>query len=219
MPVFRFLMPDPRSLKFDLLAREALFQGYFRVDRFRVKHESFQGGWTDSYTREVLDRGPRVTGILLFDPQHDKIVMVEQFRAAAMAKNDDPWMLELVAGLVEPGEKPEAAARREALEEAGCEVLEMQKLFSYYTSPGCTTEQITLFVGRVSAPEDGSVSGVKEENEDIRVHVLDASKAISYLYNGTLRDASSIIAMQWFAIQHTGLRSRWLVSDASTPLI
>ncbi|MDD5586436.1 MAG: NUDIX domain-containing protein [Alphaproteobacteria bacterium] len=205
--------------KFELIAREALFQGYFRVDRFHVKHESFAGGWTDAFSREILDRGARVAAVLLFDPQHDKIVMVEQFRAAAMAKDEDPWMLELVAGVLEPGEKPETAARREALEEAGCEVSDMQKIFGYYSSPGCVSEQVTLFVGRTSAPEDGIVRGVKEENEDIKVHVLDAAKAISYLYSGKLRDASSIIAMQWFAIQHTGLRSRWLVSEASTPII
>ncbi len=205
--------------KFDLLDRETLFQGYFRLDRFRVRTESYAGGWSGPFSREVLDRGNKVVGILLFDPQHDKIVMVEQFRAALMAKKDDPFLMELVAGVVDPGETPEAAARREALEEAGCHVSDMQKLFTYYTSPGCMSEQLTLFVGRCTAPMDKSVFGVREENEDILVHVLDAAVAISYLYSGKLRDASSIIAMQWFALQHTSLRSRWLVSEASTPII
>ncbi len=205
--------------KFDLLDRETLFQGYFRLDRFHVRTEKFDGGWSNSFTREVLDRGNKVVGILLFDPQHDKVVMVEQFRAALMSKNDDPFLLELVAGVVDPGETPEAAAKREALEEAGCHVTELQKLFTYYTSPGCMSEQLTLYVGKCTAPVDGSVFGVKAENEDIRVHVIDAAIAISYLYSGKLRDASSIIAMQWFAFQHTGLRSRWMISDASTPII
>ena len=212
-------MPDPCPLKFELIDREALFQGYFRVDRFRVRHERFEGGWSNVFAREIMDRGARVVAVLLFDPQHDKIVMIEQFRAAAMAKDDNPWMLELVAGVVDPGEAPEATARREAKEEAGCEVSELQKLFSYYTTPGIASEQLTLYIGRTTAPEDGSVFGLPEENENIRVHVMDAAKAISFLYAGKLRDASSIIAMQWFALQHTGLRSRWLVSEASTPII
>lgn len=205
--------------KYEIIERESLFQGYFRLDRFHVKHEMHAGGWTNTFTREVLDRGAKVVGVLLFDPQHDKIIMIEQFRAAVMSKNDDPWMLELVAGVVDSGETPEAAARREAMEEAGCEVTELQKLFTYYPSPGAMSEQLVLFIGRTSAPPDGSIFGVKEENEDIKVHVMEAAKAISYLYTGKLRDAASIIAMQWFAIQHTGLRSRWLVSDASTPII
>jgi len=205
--------------KFELLSREALFQGYFRLDRFKIKHERFEGGWSAPYTREVLDRGARVVGVLLFDPHQDKVIMVEQFRAAVMAKDDDPWMLELVAGVVDAGETPEAAARREAKEEAGCDVSEMQKLFSYYTTPGCMSEHLTLFIARAKAPEDGGVFGVREENENIRVHVMDAAKAIGHLYMGKLRDASSIIAMQWFALRHTELRSRWMVSDASTPII
>lgn len=205
--------------KVDLFERETLFQGYFRLDRFRVQHESARGGLTEPFTREVLDRGNKVVGVLLFDPQHDKIVMVEQFRAAVMSKNDNPWMLELVAGVIDTGESPEEAARREALEEAGCQVAELQKLFAYYTSPGVLSEHLTLYIGRVTAPQDGIACGLKEENEDIRVRVLDAGTAISYLYTGKLRDASSVIAMQWFALQHTSLRSRWLVSEASTPII
>lgn len=211
---------QPSSPSCNLLARETLFQGYFRIDRFHLRQTNPATAETPSFTREVLERGARVVGILLFEPQHDRIVMVEQFRTAALARNDDPMMLELVAGLVEPQETLEAAARREALEEAGCEVAEVQKLFAYYTTPGCSNEYLTLYVGRIhAAPEDGSVFGVQAENETTRARVMDAATAISYLYSGKLRDASSIIAMQWFALQHTGLRSRWLVSEASTPII
>ncbi len=205
--------------KFEIVAREALFQGYFRMDRFHIRHEKFDGGWTDVFTREVLDRGRRAVGVLLFDPQHDKIVLIEEFRAAPMAKGEDPWMLELVAGIVEPGEKRETTARREALEEAGCDVAELHKIIEYYSSPGCTSEHATLYIGRTNAPEDGAVFGLPQESEDIRVHVLDATQAIGYLYSGKIRDAATIIAMQWFALRHTELRSRWLVSDASTPII
>jgi len=205
--------------KFEIVKRETLFQGYFRVDRYHVRHERFGGGWSGVYNREVLERGARVVAVLLFDPRHDKIIMVEQFRVPVMARDDNPWNLELVAGVVDPGETPETAARREAREEAGCEIAELQKLFSCYLTPGSSSEHITIYIGRAEAPEDGGVFGVEKENEDIRVCVMDAAKAIGMLYDGTLRDAASIIAMQWFATRHTELRSRWLVSDASTPII
>lgn len=205
--------------KFEILAREALFQGYFRVDRFHIRHEKFHGGWTDPFTREVLGGGVRGVAVLLFDPLQDKVVLIEQFRACVMAMDGDPWMLEIVAGLVDSGEEPDVTARREAMEEAGCNVAELQPILGYYPSPGCLSQHMKLYIGRVSAPEDGSVFGVNAESEDIRVRVIDATQAIGYLYTGKIRDAASIIALQWFALRHTDLRSRWLVSDASTPII
>lgn len=204
---------------YNIIKRESLFQGYFRVDRFTVRHERHDGGWSDVFTREVFDRGRKAAGVLLFDPQQDKVVLIEQFRAGPMAKEDYPWMYELVAGIVEAGESNESTARREAIEEAGCEVQELQQIASYYPSPGCLSEFTTIFVGRTQAPQDGIIKGVVGENEDIRVHVMSAHQAISLLIANKLRDSATIIAMQWFTMHHTELRSRWLVSDASTPII
>lgn len=204
--------------KYEVTHREALFQGYFRVDRFHVRHERFAGDWTPVFTREVFERG-RAAGVLLFDPHQDKVVMVEQFRAGVMAKDEYPWLMELVAGIIEPGESRESTALRECVEEAACVVTELQPILSYYASPGCMAEYTSLYVGRTVAPKQGGLQGVQRENEDIRVHVMDAAQAISLLYANKLRDAASIIAMQWFAMHHTELRSRWLMSDTSTPLI
>lgn len=211
--------PQMTDKKYELIYREALFQGYFRVDRFHLRHECFDGSTSEIFTREVFDRGRSAVGVLLFDPQHDKVVMIEQFRAGVMARDEYPWLIELVAGVVESGETRESTARREALEEAGCEVAELHHVMAYYSSPGCLSEHITLYIGRTTAPEDGIIRGLKEEGEDIRVHVMDATKAINLLYSNKLRDAATIITMQWFALHHTELRSRWLVSEASTPII
>lgn len=205
--------------KYEILYREALFQGYFRVDRFHIRQELYAGGWSAPFSREVYDGGKKAAVVLLFDPHHDKVVMIEQFRAGPMARDDDPFMIELVAGMVDPGETPEGTARREAIEEAGCEVMELQKIHAYYPSPGCMSEFTTVFVGRTIAPENGALHGLAHEGEDIRVLVLDAAEAISLLYMGKLRDAASIIAMHWFALHHTELRSRWMVSDVGTPII
>lgn len=205
--------------KYEILNRETLFQGYFRVDRYEVQHVRFDGSWSHRFTREVFNYGRVVSGVLLFDPQHDKIVMVEQFRTGPLTQNDHPWMTEIVMGMVDPNETPEQAARREAMEEAGCEIIDMQPIANYYTSPGCTSDYVSIFVGRTNAPEDGRIGGVVSENEDIRVHVMDATKAIGLLFNNKIRDAQTLVALQWFAMHRTELRSRWLVSDVGTPII
>jgi ADP-ribose pyrophosphatase len=205
--------------KYEILNRETLFQGYFRVDRFHLRHEKFAGGWTEPFTREIFHRSSQVAGVLLFDPEHDKVVLIEEFRAGALVLGEYPWMTEIVLGMVDANESPEQAARREALEEAGCHVAELQSIAKFYSSPGGTSEQILLFVGRTTAPEDGTIRGVSDENEDIRVHVVDAARAIGMIYGNEIRDAQTFAALQWFAMHHTELRSRWLVSDVGTPII
>jgi ADP-ribose pyrophosphatase len=128
-------------------------------------------------------------------------------------------MIETVMGMVDANETPEQTARREALEEAGCEIAELHPIGNYYSSPGGTSEKINLFIGRTTAPEDGGLHGLASEHEDIRVHVMDAAKAIGLIYEGKIRDAQTMVALQWFAMHHTELRSRWLVSDVGTPII
>ena len=134
--------------RFILHKLESLFQGYFRVDRYHVSHVKFNGSWSRPYTREVFERAKQVAGVLLFDPQHDKIALVEQFRSGPLANNDEPWLTEVVLGMVDADETPEQAARREAMEEAGCEVTDLCPIANYYSSPGGTSEQIHYdFVG------------------------------------------------------------------------
>lgn len=206
--------------KLDIMARETLFQGYFRVDRYKIRHERFEGGWTEPFHREVFERSRDVAGVLLFDPRADKIVLVEQFRAGIMAHGQkNPWTIEIALGMVDSNETAEQAARREAMEETGCAITDLQPISSYFSSPGGTTEHILLFVGRTAAPEDGILRGLKQENEDIRVRVLDATRAIGLIYADRIQDAQTLIAMQWFLMHHTELRSRWLVSDVATPII
>jgi ADP-ribose pyrophosphatase len=205
--------------KYQTLARETLFQGYFRMDRLRIKHERFAGGWSQPFTREIFDRAGRAAAVLPFDPRSDKVVLIEQFRAGVMAAGEYPWITEIVAGIIDGNEAPEDTVRREAFEEAGCNITELQKIADYFTTPGCSSEHLTLFAGRATLPEHNSIRGLEHENEDIRVQVLDAAQAISLLYTGKIRDAMTMVALQWFAMHHTGLRSRWLVSDVGTPII
>jgi ADP-ribose pyrophosphatase len=205
--------------KFSILLREVLFQGYFRVDRLHVQHELFDGTLSPVFTREVFHRSSSGSGVLLFDPQHDKVVMVEQFRVAPAIIGMNPWFMEIVLGLGDSNETPEQAARREVKEETGLDVQDLLPIATYFSSPGGTTEYMHLFAGRITAPAEGGIFGLSVENENIRVHVLEAARAISLLYANEIHDAQTIIALQWFATHHTDLRSRWLVSDVGTPII
>jgi ADP-ribose pyrophosphatase len=209
-------MPDK---KYQTVTRETLFQGYFRMDRLRIKHELFAGGWSEPFTREIFDRGGRAAAVLPYDPKSDKLILIEQFRAGVMAGGEYPWITEIVAGIIDGNEAPEDTARRDAFEEAGCSISELHKIADYFTTPGCASEHITVFAGRTTAPEHNVIRGVPHENEDIRVMVVDAAQAISLLYGNKIRDALTLIALQWFAMHHTELRGRWLVSDVGTPII
>lgn len=199
--------------KYEIVNRETLFQGYYRVERLHIKQELFEGGWSEVFTREVLDRGRRCSCVLPFDPQQDKVVLIEQFRPGVVMRDEDPWLIEMVAGVSDVGESLEDTARREALEEAGCKITDMQPVLSCFTSPGCTNEHATLFIGRTIAPEDGSIGGLKTENENIRILVLPTTEAFKLLYAKKIRDAATIMTLQWFALRHTELRSRWLAND------
>ena len=205
--------------KFKIVKQETLFQGFFSVERYHIEHQRFDGSWSNRFTREVFHRARHVSGAILFDPLQDKVVLIEQFRPGPLRLGDNPWMTEIVMGMVDEHETAEQAVRREAKEESGCDITSLQHIAAYYSSPGGTSEHISLFVGRVQAPADGGICGLKEENEDIRVRVLDAANCIGMLYANKIRDAQTLIALQWFAMHHTELRSQWLVSEVGTPII
>ncbi|MEC9483660.1 MAG: NUDIX domain-containing protein, partial [Halomonas sp.] len=137
---------------------EELQRGFFRLEKRRLRHRLFQGGWSDIITREVHVRHDAV-GVLLYDVERDSVILVEQLRAGAVEGDDSPWKLEPVAGLIEAGENPADVARREAAEEAGCAIGELIELHTYYPSPGACDERVTLFCGLVDSQGMGGVHG------------------------------------------------------------
>ncbi|WP_447893633.1 NUDIX domain-containing protein [Vreelandella sp. GE22] len=186
--------------------RETLYQGFFRLEELTLRHRLFEGGESHSMRREIHSRFDAV-GVLLYDPHRDALVLVEQFRAGAIDDPRSPWKLELVAGLVEKGESLEDVARRESLEEAGCEVGELTKLHTYYPSPGACNERVTLFCGLVDTTGMGGIHGLAEEHEDIRVHVVSFSAAWELLGQGRLDNAMCLIALYWLDGQRASLRA------------
>ena len=112
--------------EYELIHREVLFQGYYRVDRFHIRQKLDNGSWSDSFSREVFDGNKNAATVLLFDPQKDKVVLIEEFRAGPMSKGDDPFITQVVAGTINSGETAEETVRRESIEEANCEVTDLQ---------------------------------------------------------------------------------------------
>ena len=158
--------------------------------------------------REVLLKDHAV-GVLLFDPERDAIVMVRQFRVGVLQEPGSPWLLELVAGLIDTAESAEEVARRESMEEANIEPVDLLRICDYYNSPGASNENVTLYCGRVDSRKAGGVFGLEQEHEDIEVVVLSCEEAMAGLQSGIINNAMSIIALQWLAINKANLQKRW----------
>ena len=199
-----------------VLEEQDAFSGYFRVARITLQHRCFNGGWSDPLTREVFHRGDAV-GVLPYDPQSDSLILLEQFRAGALRGDASPWMLELVAGIVEPGESDRDVAHREAQEEAGCAVAELVPVASFYPSAGACSEHVRLFCGRVLAAGAGEVHGLDSEDEDILVHRVARSEALRLLAADRIANGHTLVALQWLALHGEKLRERWLAATASGP--
>lgn len=201
--------------RFEILDKSIGYSGFFRMEKYRLRHELFSGGWSPEMTRECLERGHAVA-VLLYDPGSDQVVLLEQFRVGALEFPGGPWLLEIVAGIMdEPGETTEDVARRETVEEAGCEMLDLAPICHYLVSPGGTSESITLFCGRVDAATvTPGVRGVAAEHEDIRVHVVSRLEALALLYSGRINSAAPIIALQWLELNRLKLLERWGLASA-----
>jgi ADP-ribose pyrophosphatase len=193
----------------DILDRKSTVAGRYRVDRYRLRHRMFGGGWSEPVERDVLERG-HAAALLPYDPIADAVVLVEQFRIGAFAAGLAPWMLEVVAGLIEVDETdPEAVARRESMEECGCRVGAIERIAVYQPSPGVSSETLHLFCGRIDSREAPRHAGLIEEGEDLRVHVWPWSKARRALDQGVFTNAATLIALHWLARRRPSLRRRW----------
>lgn len=192
----------------ELQARETCHDGVFRLARLRLAHELFGGGMSRPLTRELFERGHAVA-VLPYDPVRDAVVLIEQFRVGALERAAGPWLVEIVAGVIDGDEAPEAVARREAVEEAGLRLGRVAPICRFYVSPGGTSESIQLFCGEVDAGAAGGIHGLAEEGEDIRVFVEPFAAALRRLADGSIDSASPVIALQWLALNRERLRAEW----------
>jgi ADP-ribose pyrophosphatase len=199
---------QPPAPAVDVLEKITVFQGYFRIDAYRLRHGLFDGGWSAEMRREVFERG-HAAAALLYDPDVRAFVMCEQFRVGAYAAGADPWQIEIVAGIIEDGETPDDVCRREAEEEAGRTITDLWPIQRYLASPGATSESIYLYLARVSAENAGGIFGLLSEDEHIRVSVMDEAQLKSLLDAGKLTNAATLIAAQWFFLNREQVLAKW----------
>lgn len=186
------------------------YLGYFMVEEQDLSIPRFDGGLSPVVTRAAFVAGDAVT-VLPWDPRRDRVLLVEQFRFAPYVRGDcHPFSLEAVAGRIDPGETPEAAARREAQEEAGLELGRFVQVAAYYPSPGAVTEHLTSFVACADLPDGlAGHGGLAEEAEDIRVHVIPFSRLMDLVATGEVGNAPLILTALWLARERDRLRADW----------
>ena len=196
--------------KFEIIEKEILYSGFFRMEKYRLKHTLYAGGWSPEISRELFVRGSCVA-VILYDPHADKVILIEQFRAGAILQPDRAWLVEIVAGAIEEGETATEVAYRESLEEAGCEIQELLVINEFYTTPGGASERITLFCGKVDSTHIGGIHGLDHEDEDILVRAVAFDEAYQMVENNEIESAIPIIAIQWLALNKQKLKNKWLL--------
>lgn len=189
----------------ELVRREVPFQGYFRMAKYWLRHQLFAGGWSDTISREVFERGPAVA-VLPYDPKRNEVVLVEQFRAGAFAAGQEAWIIEAIAGMMQSNENGEDVARREAMEEANITFTgPLTRICSYFTSPGACDEYTDVFIGPCDTSQAGGVHGLKDEHEDIRVLVLSFEQALAMIEDRKILGGPAIMGLLWLQANRSKL--------------
>lgn len=195
------------SKDIEIISKKPLFNGFFSMTKVTFRHQLFRGGWSEVIERELFERGDAVA-LLPYDPKTDSVVLIEQIRVGALTSHA-PWQYEIVAGMIDGDESAADVAMREAHEEAGIAVEQLEKIVSFYPSSGGCTEKIDMFVGCVDATKAKGIHGLDDENEDIRVHVVSREDAYTLVTQGIIENGASIIALQWLELNVSRLRSLW----------
>ncbi len=183
------------------------YANFFAVEEYDLSFRRFDGTMSPVVNRATFVSGDAVT-VLPYDPVRDRVLVIEQFRAGPYARGDaNPWQLEAIAGRIDPGEGPEAAARREMLEEAGLVLGALLPIASYYPSPGAKTEYLFSYLGLADLP-DGSagVFGVAGEAEDIRGHLMSFEHFMAIVNSGEVANAPLILTALWLQRERGRLR-------------
>lgn len=192
----------------EITRRENCFTGFYKVDKLFLRHELFSGGMGKEISRELFVRHDAVC-VLPYDPVRDEVVLIEQFRVGAMNKVANPWLIEMVAGLIDKDETPEEVAHREAEEEAGLTFSGLWPITKYFPSPGGSDEYVHLYLGRCESSAAGGLHGLEEEGEDIRVRVWAFEDALQAVRDGRIINAAALIAIQWLALNREEVRGLW----------
>jgi len=200
----------------EILSIETLYEGFNRLIRATARHRRADGDWSRSYQREVYIPGAAVA-ILPYDAARDRVVLIEQQRVPARVAGLPSRMIEVVAGLVEPGELPEDVARRELEEEAGLTAGELVRVADYLPAPGSSAHRLQLYYATIDSTGAGGWYGLEEENEEVRAFPAASAEVAALLKAGRIHNGVALIALQWFLLNHKTLQAGALPDPLPAP--
>ena len=199
--------PADDDVDVEVEAVERAYAGFLSIDQYQLRVPRFDNSLA-TIKRELLERGTAVC-ILPYDPKTDRVLLIRQFLVGSYVAGRAPRPLQVIAGVVDDGEDDEGAARREAVEEAACQVRRVIRAQAFLPTPGGSSERIIAFVGEADLDQAGGVHGAVDEDEDIRVEVFDAAEAIARLDAGHIESGPAVVVLSWFARHHEGIRRGW----------
>ncbi len=178
----------------NVIGKRRVFDGFFKIDELKLRYQKFKGDMTSPVTRLVFERGDSVAAIL-FNTDTKRLIFVRQFRAPSYEKGPG-WITEIIAGMIDPGEGPDDALRREVFEETGYRIRDARAISTFYLSPGGSSERIFLYYAEVdNATHDGEGRGVEGEGEDIQLVEMSVSEALADVSVGRFPDAKTIVGL------------------------
>ena len=182
--------------KVEVISRSRVLDDFFKVDEARLRFERYDGSMSEEIRRLNFERGDSVAALLL-DGKKRVVYLVEQFMYPTLAKAGG-WLETVAAGMIDEGETPEEAIRREIREEAGFAAERIEPIASFFVSPGGSSERIVLFCALVSdAARVAAGGGVAAEDEDIKIVALGLDDFLVRLAAGAFADAKTIVAGYW----------------------
>jgi ADP-ribose pyrophosphatase len=183
--------------KVSIKKKRYILKDVFKVEEAHLRHEKFNGKMSDVVRRISLERGDSVA-VVVVNLDTDKIILVSQFRYPSY-KSGHGWLIETIAGIVGPNEKPKACARREVREETGLKISKLEHISTFFPSPGGSSERIHLYYSEVSGKnaKHKEIAGLVAEGEDIKTEELSLEEALQKIKTGEIMDAKTIIGIYW----------------------
>lgn len=183
-------------MNYTIIERSEIYKGFISLFKVEVEHDTFSGKRINN-TYEVVEGGDSAA-VLLYEKDTDSLLLVRQFRCPT-TKNDDGWILELVAGNIEECEKREVSIQREIEEEIGYETSGFTEIGGFYASPGSSSERIFIYYTEVTRKEKTKGGGGKEEEcEDIELVKIPVTEIQKMIVSQKIKDAKTMISLLWF---------------------
>jgi len=189
------------KLKYKIINKKNLYSGFFNLNKYEFIHQKHDGSWTDKVEREVFS-GAHVSTLLPYDPLRKEIVLIQQFRAGSLSRYDNDYLYEIVAGIIDRNETPLETAKRECLEETGCEVKKIIPIQSYFPAPGSSESYYHLYLGEVNSFNGERIMGLENENENILVKAFKVEEIRKMLKEKVIKNGLTLIALQWFFLEY-----------------